>query len=62
MTSDTRKALLYRTLLVIEPKRSNPANQLIKQTLACQWQQGDRQTLDRSIQIKLTAISTVGGN
>ena len=62
MTSGTRKALLYQTLPVIEPKRSNPANQLNKKALARQWQQRDRQTLDRSIQIKLTAISTVGGN
>jgi hypothetical protein len=62
MTLMTRKALLYQTLPVIEPKRSNPRNQLNKKELSRQDQYGDHGSPGRSIQNKLTAISTVGGN
>jgi hypothetical protein len=62
MTSELRKALLYQVLPVIEPKRSNRANQLNGKALVCQWRTTFGQSLDRSIQINLTAISTVGGN
>jgi len=62
MTLSTRKALLCQTLFVIEPKRSNLRNRLNKKGLSRPKQRGNRQSPDRSIQIKLTVISTVGGN
>jgi hypothetical protein len=62
MRLSTRKALLDQMLFVIEPKRSNPRNSLNKKELSRQKRRGNRQSPDRSIQIKLTLISTVGGN
>jgi hypothetical protein len=62
MTSGTRKALLGQALRVIEPKRSNPRNRFNKKSLIHQWRQGNRQSPDRPVEIKFTAISTVGGN
>jgi hypothetical protein len=56
-----RKALVDQMLPVFEPKRSNYPNRLNKKELAQRKENCNRQSAIRRIQIKLPAISTVGG-
>jgi len=62
MIFGARKALADQMLSVFEPKRSNCPNQFNKKELAYQRQRGNRQRANRPMHIKITAISTVGGN
>jgi hypothetical protein len=60
MIFDVRKALVDQTLPVFEPKRSNCPKRLNKKGLARHRHHSNRPSANRWIQIKLTAISTVG--
>jgi hypothetical protein len=58
--SGMRKPLVDQMLAAFEPKRSNHSNRLNKKELAYQQQQNNRRAANCRIQIKMTAISTVG--
>jgi hypothetical protein len=62
VSEEVRKALVFQTLPVFEPKRSNRANQFNKNALTRQRQNYNSPTPLESIHLDLAAISTVGGN
>jgi hypothetical protein len=62
MIFDVGKALVDQALPVFEPKRSNCPKRLNKKGLAHHRQNCNRQSVNRRVQITLTAISTVAGD
>lgn len=62
MIFDMRKALAYHMFSAIEPKRSNCPNQLNKKDLVRPFQHTNGHLAVCTSQIKITAISTVGGD